>query len=128
MSEKSYSYRKLWRKPIMIHKIFKGEHALIFSKGLELRQIVVAILIFGFFLLFHKIFFFVPRSCMLALYVGVPWLLAGKIVRSNVDGKRIDRYLLGYIHSKRTKKIVYSNFKPIDKSELEKFSYDVFER
>jgi hypothetical protein len=128
MNEKAYSYRKLWKKPIMIHRIFKGEHALIFSRGLELRQIIVAILIFGILFLFHNVLAFIPKAFMLALYVGIPWLLAGHIVKSNVDGKRIDRYLKGYIHSVRNRKIVYSSFEPVHKKELKKFSYEKFER
>lgn len=125
MSEKSYSYRKLWKRPIMIHKIFKGEWALVFSRGLELRQFIVAALISLPLLFFHS---FVPWPFWLVTYAGIPWLLAGRIVKSNVDGKRIDRYTWGYIHSIRTRKIIYNGDKPIHKSELKKYTYEKFER
>lgn len=127
--EKAYCYRKLWRKPITIHKLGKGDMALAFSKGLEVRQIIVALLIFAFFLLFRKqINLIVGGMWRTAFYALIPWLVAGWLVKKNVDGKRLDRYILGSLSFFYNRRFSYSSFKPVYDPQMERpQSYEKFE-
>jgi TcpE family len=106
----AYSYRKLWRYPIKVYSLGKGEKGLVFSKGIEIRQIIVALLILGSMLLFRdSIDTFLPGSIKLAFYLVTPWVLSGLICSARLDGKRLDRFFIGYFHYLSDRKNRYSS-------------------
>ncbi|WP_157831183.1 TcpE family conjugal transfer membrane protein [Bacillus sp. BA3] len=121
MREKARCYRKLWKKPITIHKLGKGEMALTFSKGLEVRQIVVALLILSVIAIFHKsINSIIPFQFQLAVYGLVPWFLAGWICNLRLDGKRLDRAILGYLKFLHNRRYSYSSNKAVYQPQMKK--------
>jgi hypothetical protein len=124
----AYSYRKFFKYPLKIWKIGKGEKSLVFSKGIEIRQIIVAILIFGIFFLFRgSINQLLPTALQLAFYAVLPWLIAGAICRSKLDGKRLDRFFIGYFRYLYNKRFSYSSHKPVYQPQMKKAqSYEQF--
>jgi hypothetical protein len=124
----AYSYRKFFKYPLKIWKIGKGEKSLVFSKGIEIRQIIVAVLIFGIFFLFRgSINQLLPTTLQLAFYAVLPWLIAGAICRSKLDGKRLDRFFIGYFRYLYNKRFSYSNHKPVYQQQMKKAqSYEQF--
>jgi hypothetical protein len=114
---------------LKIWKIGKGEKSLVFSKGIEIRQMVVSVLIFGFFFLFRgSINQFLPTTLQLAFYAVLPWMIAGAICRSKLDGKRLDRFFIGYFRYLFTKQFSYSSHKPVYQSQMKKAqSYERFQ-
>jgi TcpE family len=117
----AYSYRKFFKFPLKIWKIGKGEKSLVFSKGIEIRQILVSVLIFGFFFLFRgSINKVLPTTLQLAFYAVLPWMIAGAICRSQLDGKRLDRFFMGYFRYLLTKRYSYSSHKPVYKPQMKK--------
>ncbi|KON83502.1 hypothetical protein AF332_27490 [Sporosarcina globispora] len=129
MRSEAYSYRKFFKYPLKIWKIGKGEKSLVFSKGIEIRQIVVSILIFGFFFLFRgSINQVLPTTFQLAFYAVLPWMIAGVICRSKLDGKRLDRFFIGYFRYLFTKRFCYSSHRPVYQPQMKKSqSYERFQ-
>ncbi|PEL13868.1 TcpE family conjugal transfer membrane protein [Bacillus sp. AFS017336] len=129
MRSQAYSYRKFFKYPLKIWKIGKGEKSLVFSKGIEIRQIIVSVLIFGFFFLFRgSINQVLPTPLQLAFYAVLPWMIAGAICRSKLDGKRLDRFFIGYFRYVFTKRFSYSNGKCVYQLQMKKAqSYDRFQ-
>lgn len=128
MRSAAYSYRKFFKYPMKIWKIGKGEKSLVFSKGIEIRQIIVAVLIFGFFFLFRgSINQLLPTTLQLAFYAVLPWMIAGAICRSKLDGKRLDRFFIGYFRYLYNKRFSYSSHKPVYQLQMKKAqSYERF--
>jgi TcpE family len=106
----------------------KGEKSLVFSKGIEIRQIIVAVVIFGFFFLFKgSINEVLPTTLQLAFYAVLPWIIAGAICRSRLDGKRLDRFFIGYFRYLYHKRFSYSSDKPVYQPQMKKAqSYERF--
>ncbi|MEH6908407.1 TcpE family conjugal transfer membrane protein [Neobacillus drentensis] len=129
MRSEAYSYRKFFKYPLKIWKIGKGEKSIVFSKGIEIRQIVVAILIFGLLFLFRgSINQVLPTALQLAFYAVLPWMIAGTICRSRLDGKRLDRFFIGYFRYLFTKRFSYCSYKPIYQPQMKKAqSYERFQ-
>jgi TcpE family len=124
LRSQAYSYRKFFKYPLKIWKIGKGEKSLVFSKGIEIRQIIVAVLIFGFLFLFRgEINQVLPTTLQLAFYAVLPWLMAGAICKSRLDGKRLDRFFIGYFRYLFTKRFSYSNHKPVYQPQMKKVQY-----
>ncbi|PEC50963.1 hypothetical protein COJ46_01620 [Bacillus sp. AFS077874] len=127
MRSQAYSYRKFFKYPLKIWKIGKGEKSLVFSKGIEIRQIMVSGLIFGFFFLFRGgINQILPTTLQLAFYAVLPWMIAGAICRSKLDGKRLDRFFIGYFRYLFMKRFSYSNGKSVYQPQMKKAQ--VYER
>jgi TcpE family len=128
LRSEAYSYRKFFKYPLKIWKIGKGEKSLVFSKGIEIRQIIVAVLIFGFLFLFRgEINQVLPTTLQLAFYAVLPWLMAGAICKSRLDGKRLDRFFIGYFRYLFTKRFSYSSHKPVYQPQMKKAqSYERF--
>ncbi|MBT2668643.1 hypothetical protein J7J00_24750 [Bacillus sp. ISL-4] len=121
MREKARCYRKLWKKPITIHKLGKGDMALTFSKGIQVRQILVALLILSVIAFFHKsINSIIPFQFQLVVYGLVPWMLAGWICKQNVNGKRLDRFFLGYFKFLYYRRYSYSSNKAVYQPQMKK--------
>ncbi|HER2169557.1 TPA: hypothetical protein VJS58_001850, partial [Streptococcus pyogenes] len=100
--------------PLKIWKIGKNEKSLVFSKGIEIRQIMVALVLFSVFFLFRgSINRVLPTTLQLAFYAVLPWMIAGAICRSKLDGKRLDRFFIGYFRYLYTKRFSYSSHKPV---------------
>jgi hypothetical protein len=114
---------------LKIWKIGKGEKSLVFSKGIEIRQILVAVLIFGCLFLFRgSINQFLPTALQLAFYAVLPWLIAGTICRSRLDGKRLDRFFIGYFRYLYNKRFSYSSDKPVYQPQMKTAqSYERFQ-
>jgi hypothetical protein len=129
LRSEAYSYRKFFKYPLKIWKIGKGEKSLVFSKGIEIRQIVVSVLIFGFFFLFRgSINQVLPTTLQLAFYAVLPWIIAGAICRSKLDGKRLDRFFIGYFRYLFTKQFSYSSQKCVYQPQMKKAqSYERFQ-
>lgn len=129
MRSQAYSYRKFFKYPLKIWKIGKGEKSLVFSKGIEIRQMVVSVLIFGFFFLFRgSINQVLPTTLQLAFYAVLPWMIAGAICRSKLDGKRLDRFFIGYFRYLFTKRFSYSSHKCVYQPQMKKTqSYERFQ-
>jgi len=113
---------------LKIWKIGKGDKSLVFSKGIEIRQIIVAVLIFGFLFLFRgSINQILPTTLQLAFYAVLPWMIAGAICRSKLDGKRLDRFFIGYFRYLYNKRFSYSSHKPVYQPQMKKAqSYERF--
>lgn len=129
MRSAAYSYRKFFKYPLKIWKLGKGETSLVFSKGIEIRQIIVAVLILGFLLLFRdSINQILPATLQLAFYAVLPWVVAGAICRCRLDGKRLDRFFIGYFRYLLTKGFSYSSHKPVYQPQMKKAqSYERFQ-
>jgi hypothetical protein len=114
---------------LKIWKIGKGEKSLVFSKGIEVRQILVAFLLFGLLFLFRgRINQILPTTLQLAFYVVLPWMIAGAICRSRLDGKRLDRFFIGYFRYLFNKRFSYSSHKPVYQPQMKKEqSYERFQ-
>ena len=69
---------------------------------------------------------FIPRMFQFVVYALIPWFIAGWIVKSNVEGKRLDRYIIGSLLFLQRRKMTYSSFKPIHKPQMKKQSYQKF--
>src|SRR4051794_13244874 len=112
--QKAYCYRRLWRKPITIHSLGGGSKSWTFPKGIEVRQVFVALLIFALLFMFRQqINSIIGGGWTLAFYLGIPWFLSGWLVKKNVQGKRFDRYLLGTMLFFYKRRFSYSSFKPV---------------
>jgi len=124
----AYNYRKFFKYPLKIWKIGKGEKSLVFSKGIEIRQIIVAVLIFGLLFLFRgSINQLLPTTLQLAFFAVLPWMIAGMICRSKLDGKRLDRFFIGYFRYLYSKRNSYSSHKPVYQPQMKKAqSYEQF--
>ncbi|MEH7451191.1 TcpE family conjugal transfer membrane protein [Gottfriedia acidiceleris] len=121
MRSQAYSYRKFFKYPLKIWKIGKGEKSFVFSKGIEIRQIIVSVLIFGFFILFRgSINQVLPTTLQLAFYAILPWMIAGAICRSKLDGKRLDRFFIGYFRYLFSKRFIYGNDKCVYQPQMKK--------
>lgn len=119
MRDPAYNYRKFFRYPIKIYQLGKGEKALVFSKGVEIRQILISLLIVLIFYLFRNyINMVLPGQLQLAFYVVLPWIIAGQICRSKLDGKRLDRFFIQYFIYLFTGKHQYSSLKPVYVKQL----------
>ena len=129
MRSRAYSYRRFFKYPLKIWKIGKGEKSLVFSKGIEIRQIIVAVLLFGVLFLFRgAINQVLPTTLQLAFYAVLPWLIAGAICRSKLDGKRLDRFFIGYFRYLYNKRFSYSSHKPVYQPQMKKAqSYERFQ-
>jgi TcpE family len=125
----AYSYRKFFKYPLKIWKLGKGEKSLVFSKGIEIRQIIMTVLIFGFLFLFKdSINHILPTTLQLAFYAVLPWLIAGGICKSRLDGKRLDRFFIGYFRYLFTKRYSYSSQKSVYQPQMKKAqSYERFQ-
>ncbi|MGM0867584.1 MAG: TcpE family conjugal transfer membrane protein [Bacillota bacterium] len=128
MRSEAYSYRKFFKYPLKMWKVGKGEKSLVFSKGIEIRQILVAALIFGVLFLFrNSINQLLPTTLQLAFYAVLPWMMAGAICKSRLDGKRLDRFFMGYIRYVFTKRFSYSSQKCVYQPQMKKAqSYERF--
>ncbi|KKI92174.1 hypothetical protein WQ54_10800 [Bacillus sp. SA1-12] len=128
MRSAAYNYRKFFKYPLKIWKIGKGEKSLAFSKGIEIRQIIVSFLIFGLLFLFREgINQILPTTLQLAFFAVLPWMIAGAICRSKLDGKRLDRFFIGYFRFLYNKRFTYSNHKPVYQPQIKKAqSYERF--
>lgn len=126
--DKAYCYRKLWRKPITIHKLGKGDVSLTFSKGIEVRQIIVALLFFIILLQFRNVINgFLPSAFTASVYILIPSFLSIWICKQNVNGKRLDRFFLGYFRYLYNRRFSYSSGKAVYKRQMqEKQSYSGF--
>jgi hypothetical protein len=124
----AYSYRKFFKHPLKVYNLGKGSRAIVFSKGIEIRQIIVSILIFGVFFLFREsINGVLPTTLQLAFYAVLPWMIAGAICRCNLDGKRLDRFFSGYFRYLYNKRFSYSSHKPVYQPQMKKVqSYERF--
>ncbi|PAL08018.1 MULTISPECIES: TcpE family conjugal transfer membrane protein [Peribacillus] len=129
MRSAAYSYRKFFKYPLKIWKIGKNEKSLVFSKGIEIRQIMVALVLFSVFFLFRgSINQVLPTTLQLAFYAVLPWMIAGAICRSKLDGKRLDRFFIGYFRYLYTKRFSYSSHKPVYQPQMKKAqSYERFQ-
>ncbi|WP_347553002.1 TcpE family conjugal transfer membrane protein (plasmid) [Pseudalkalibacillus hwajinpoensis] len=129
MRAESYSYRKFFNYPLKIWKIGKGEKSLVFSKGVEIRQILLAFFLFGILFLFRgSINAILPTALQLAFYAMLPWMIAGAICRSRLDGKRLDRFFIGYFRYLHNKRFSYSSYKPVYQPQMKKVqSYERFQ-
>ncbi|MGA9286794.1 MAG: TcpE family conjugal transfer membrane protein [Anaerobacillus sp.] len=129
MRGESYSYRKFFHYPLKIWKIGKGEKSIVFSKGIEIRQIILAFFLFGVLFLFRdQINAVLPTALQLAFYAILPWMVAGAVCRSRLDGKRLDRFFTGYLRYLYTKRYSYSNHKPVYQPQMKKVqSYERFQ-
>lgn len=95
--------------------------ALTFSKGIEVRQILVALLILSVIAIFHKsINSIIPFQFQVVVYGLVPWMLAGWICKQNVNGKRLDRFFLGYFKFLYNRRYSYSNNKAVYQPQMKK--------
>jgi hypothetical protein len=124
----AYSYRKFFKYPLKIWKIGKGEKSIVFSKGIEIRQIIVALFLFGVLFLFRgSINQLLPSSLQLAFYLVLPWMVSGAICRSKLDGKRLDRFFAGYFRYLYNKRFTYSSQKYVYQPQMKKAqSYETF--
>ena len=121
MRREAYSFRKFFKYPIKIYSIGGNDSKITFSRGIELRQIIVATLLLGIFLLFrHVINTFLPVTLQFAFYLVLPWLLAGAIFKKPLDGKRIDQFFIQYFRYLFKKNTRYSNSKSVCYSQLKK--------
>ncbi|HEO2443891.1 TPA: hypothetical protein VAP34_002099 [Streptococcus agalactiae] len=129
MRPAAYSFRKFFRYPLKLWKIGKGDFAFTFSKGVEIRQIIVTAIIFGVLFLFReRINQVLPTTLQLAFYVVLPWMIAGAICRLKLDGKRLDRFFIGYFRYLYNKRFSYSSHKPVYQPQMKKGqSYEKFE-
>ncbi|MCT6515659.1 conjugal transfer protein [Bacillus subtilis] len=129
MRPAAYSFRKFFRYPLKLWKIGKGDFAFTFSKGVEIRQIIVTAIIFGVLFLFReRINQVLPTTLQLAFYVVLPWMIAGAICRLKLDGKRLDRFFIGYFRYLYNKRFSYSSHKPVYQPQMKKAqSYEKFE-
>ncbi|MGO4974612.1 hypothetical protein SRCM101294_00766 [Bacillus amyloliquefaciens] len=129
MRPAAYSFRKFFRYPLKLWKIGKGDFAFTFSKGVEIRQIIVTTIIFGVLFLFReRINQVLPTTLQLAFYVVLPWMIAGAICRLKLDGKRLDRFFIGYFRYLYNKRFSYSSHKPVYQPQMKKAqSYEKFE-
>ncbi|WP_445491560.1 TcpE family conjugal transfer membrane protein [Niallia sp. 03133] len=128
MRPASYSYRKFFHYPLKIWKIGRGDKSLVFSKGIEIRQILLAALLLGVLLLFRaSINAVLPKTLQLAFYLILPWMIAGGITRSKLDGKRLDRFFLGLFRYLYNKRYSYSSDKPLYQPQMKQVqSYEKF--
>lgn len=128
MRSKAHCYRRFWRKPITIHKLGKGDVSLTFSKGIEIRQLLVGFLIFLILLLFSDIFNpYIPGMFKIAFYFLIPVFLSKWIFQANKTGKRLDKHLIGLIRYWYNGKCSYSSGKPVYRKQLDyKQSYSKF--
>ncbi|MMZ58518.1 TcpE family protein [compost metagenome] len=121
MRSGAFSYRKFWKYPIKIYQLGKGKVSITFSKGIELRQMAVSAIIILIFVMFRKVInAFLPGTLQLAFYAILPWVIAGALCRTKMDGKRLDRFLLQsilYLFSRRT---CYSSYKPVYLKQMKK--------
>ncbi|KMY41487.1 TcpE family conjugal transfer membrane protein [Peribacillus loiseleuriae] len=121
MRAAAYSYRKFFKYPLKIWKIGKSEKSLVFSKGIEIRQIIVSLFLFGVFFLFRgSINQVLPTTLQLAFYAVLPWMIAGAICRSKLDGKRLDRFFIGYFRYMYNRRFSYSSHKPVYQPQMKK--------
>lgn len=129
MRPAAYSFRKFFKYPLKLWKIGKGDFAFTFSKGVEIRQIIVTTIIFGVLFLFReRINQVLPTTLQLAFYVVLPWMIAGAICRLKKDGKRLDRFFIGYFRYLYNKRFSYSSHKPVYQPQMKKAqSYEKFE-
>ncbi|WP_408008243.1 TcpE family conjugal transfer membrane protein [Pseudalkalibacillus sp. A8] len=125
----AYNYRKFFKYPLKIWKFGKGDKSLVFSKGIEIRQIIVAVFLFGLLFLFRgTINEVLPTTLQVAFYAVLPWIIAGAICRSRLDGKRLDRFFIGYFRYLYNRRFSYSSHKPVYQPQMKKAqSYDRFE-
>ncbi|MEW9673513.1 TcpE family conjugal transfer membrane protein [Ammoniphilus sp. 3BR4] len=128
MRSRAYTYRKFWKNPLKLYNLGKGEKGLIISKGVEIRQILVALLIFGILFLFRgTIGSFLPTTLEFAFYAVLPWMIAGALCKSKLDGKRLDRFFLGYLRYLFHRRFQYSSHKPVYQPQMKKGqSYERF--
>lgn len=128
MRGKAHCYRKFWRKPLTIHKLGKGDVSVTFSKGLEIRQIVVGFLFFLILICFRGFFNqYISGMFVLAFYTLIPFFLAKFICGMNIEGKRLDRFFLGLIRYMYNRKYSYSSGKAVYRKQLDKAqSYSEF--
>ncbi|MGP4079169.1 TcpE family conjugal transfer membrane protein [Pseudalkalibacillus sp. R45] len=129
MRSGAYNYRKFFKYPLKIWKFGKGDKSLVFSKGIEIRQIIVAVFLFGLLCLFRGTLNEVlPTTLQVAFYAVLPWIIAGAICRSRLDGKRLDRFFIGYFRYLYNRRFSYSSHKPVYQPQMKKAqSYERFE-
>jgi TcpE family len=124
---RSYSYRKMWRYPIKVYSLGKGDRGLVFSKGIEIRQILVALLLLSILLLFRNtLSSLLPSSLTLAFYTVVPWMTSGLLCRARLDGKRLDRFLTGLFRYTVHKKESYCSGRRVDTNYTDSTRYEPF--
>jgi TcpE family len=127
LMRRSYSYRKMWRYPIKVYSLGKGDRGLVFSKGIEIRQIVVALLLLGILLLFRNtLSSLLPSSLTLAFYTVIPWMTSGLLCRARMDGKRLDRFLTGLLRYTFHKSESYCSGRRVDTNYTDSIRYEPF--
>jgi hypothetical protein len=95
----AYSYRKFFKYPIKIYTLGNSQDKqLVFSKGIELRQIIVAALLFLVLFAFRNVVnSVIPSALQLATYVLLPWFVSGWLCKRKLNGKRIDHFFRDYL-------------------------------
>lgn len=129
MRERSFCYRKLWKKPITIHSFqFRGA-VIPLPKAVEVRQIIVASLILAVMYMFRQpINNFLPMQLDILVYIFVPYFLAKWITGINIQGKRLDRYLIKRALFIFTSRYSYSRGKAVYRPQMkQKQTYSKFE-
>ncbi|WP_260412327.1 conjugal transfer protein [Alkalihalobacillus sp. TS-13] len=121
MRSGAYNYRKFFKYPLKIWKFGKGDKSLVFSKGIEIRQIILAVFLFGLLFPFREtINEVLPTTLQVAFYAVFPWIIAGAICRSRLDGKRLDRFFIGYFRYLYNRRFSYSSHKPVYQPQMKK--------
>ncbi|WP_254434317.1 conjugal transfer protein [Halobacillus sp. Marseille-Q1614] len=119
----TYNYKRVFQHPITLYRI--GDVRLPY--GIALLRVTVACVILGIMLLFRDVVNAVGSimsGLTLVLYVGIPYLLSGFLLKKSFNGKRIHyfmydfmRYFFGwYLPKKRIandEEVLYSHTKAI---------------
>ncbi|MGR6342661.1 TcpE family conjugal transfer membrane protein [Priestia megaterium] len=124
MRKQAMSYGVLFKYPPKIYKI----NEFVFSKGLELRQII------GYIVLEIIIFFFrnttpfellrtLPFALWITAWLVTPWYLAGLLLKISTEGKTIFHYTLSHFKFVFLKK-EYVKFRPLEVRGKKIFKYD----
>ncbi len=103
----TYNYKKIFQHPITLYRI--GDIRLPY--GIALLRVIVAAVILGIMLLFRDVVNAIGSmlsGLTLVLYIGVPYLLSGFLLKKSFNGKRIHffiydffRYFFGWFLPKK---------------------------
>ncbi|WP_144472580.1 conjugal transfer protein [Bacillus pumilus] len=120
---RSYNYKKTMNHPITLYKLgpFNLNFGISLVRGALFAAILLAMIAFRKF--FLSIGSIMPGLTMV-LYVGIPWLLSGLLVKQKYNGKKIHRFLVDftnyffiiYLPKRRyanDQEVLYSNIKQV---------------
>lgn len=120
---RSYNYKKTMNHPITLYKLgpLNMNFGLSLVRGALFAAILLAMIAFRKF--FNSIGSIMP-GLTLVLYVGIPWLLSGFLVKQKYNGKKIHRFLFDfanyffsvYLPKRRyanDQEVLYSNIKQV---------------